>query len=218
MGALDQIIKLRAQGLADPDIVDTLMQQGVSPKEIQDGLKQADIKNAVSGFENEDEMQPSIMGNENQEIPSPNSQEYPPQEEAYQENQGYADYPQQEVYSQDQQYTQDQQYLPQEGNYPDYTGGGFSPDTIIEIADQVFTDRIKKIQKQTETNVETLTILQTKFDNISERLKKIEKIIDTLEIAILEKVGSYGQNLESVKKEMTMMQESFSKMVSPKEE
>ena len=62
------------------------------------------------------------------------------------------------------------------------------------------------------------TLLQARVENISERLKKIETTIDKLQIAILEKVGSYGQNLESVKKEMSMMQDSFSKMVSsPKE-
>jgi hypothetical protein len=53
------------------------------------------------------------------------------------------------------------------------------------------------------------------MENISDRLKKIETIIDKLQIAILEKVGSYGKNLEGIKKEMSMMQDSFSKMISP---
>jgi len=54
---------------------------------------------------------------------------------------------------------------------------------------------------------------------LSERLKKIETTMDKLQIAILEKVGSYGQNLDGIRKEMSMMQDSFSKMVSsPKEE
>ena len=38
-----------------------------------------------------------------------------------------------------------------------------------------------------------------------------------MQIAILEKVGSYGQNLDSIKKEMSMMQDSFTKMVSPQQ-
>ena len=40
---------------------------------------------------------------------------------------------------------------------------------------------------------------------------RIEKIIDTLQIKILEKVGSYGRDLASTKKEMSMMQSTFGK-------
>ncbi|HLD38409.1 MAG TPA: hypothetical protein VJA20_03135, partial [Candidatus Nanoarchaeia archaeon] len=54
-------------------------------------------------------------------------------------------------------------------------------------------------------------ISETKFSNFENRLKKIESIIENLQIKILEKIGSYGQGLESIKKEMTMMQDSFSK-------
>jgi len=46
-------------------------------------------------------------------------------------------------------------------------------------------------------------------------LKRMEKTIDKLQMAILEKVGSYGRGLESIKKEMIMMQDSFGKMVNP---
>ena len=88
----------------------------------------------------------------------------------------------------------------------------------MEMAEQVFSEKIKKFQKVLDATSEAAILLQTKFDNISERLKKIEGTIDRLQIAILEKVGSYGQNLENIKKEMGMMQDSFSKMVSaPKE-
>jgi len=51
--------------------------------------------------------------------------------------------------------------------------------------------------------------------NLLERIKSIEKIIDNLQISILKKVGSYGGNLESIKNEMSMMQDSFRKMVNP---
>jgi hypothetical protein len=43
----------------------------------------------------------------------------------------------------------------------------------------------------------------------------MENVFDKLQITILEKIGSYGQNLENIKKEMEMMQNSFSKIVEP---
>ncbi len=55
---------------------------------------------------------------------------------------------------------------------------------------------------------------QINIKQVKERKEKIENIIDKLQIAILEKVGSYGKNLEGIKKEMSMMQDSFSKMVT----
>ena len=55
---------------------------------------------------------------------------------------------------------------------------------------------------------------QTKIDHISERLKKIEAIIDRLQASILEKVGGYGHGFETVKKEMNMMQDSLGKIVN----
>ena len=132
---------------------------------------------------------------------------------------------QSQPYAQEYAQPQEETYQPQqqEQYYAPETGGGYAPsgidtDTVMEIADQIFSEKIKKIQKQTDATSEAAILLQTKTENISERLKKIEMMIDKLQISILEKVGSYGQNLESIKKEMSMMSDSFSKMISsPKE-
>lgn len=219
MGVLDQVTKMKKQGIADEEIVNNLSSQGVSPREISDALKQAQIKNAVSSTDDMgDEMQPSMMPEG--EVPSPNAEEYQPTQ--YQPQQNYQqDYNQQytpsvqEEYAPQQYQPQQQQYYPQENYAP---SAGSDTDTIIEIADQLFSEKIKKFQNQIDSTSEASTLLQTKLENVSERLKKIETMIDKLQIAILEKVGSYGQNLESVKKEMSMMQDSFSKMVSPQKQ
>jgi hypothetical protein len=206
MAILEQIMNMKRQGIPDQQIVNELTQRGVSPKEINDALGQAQIKNAVSDYG--DEMQPSMMSNpEESYVPAPapsatQQQEYQPEQ--------YAPAPQQETYAPQEQ--EQQYYAP--GTGTDYTSAGIEVDTIMEIADQLFSEKIKKVQKQVDKNSEAVTLLQTKTENISDRLKKIETIIDKLQIAILEKVGSYGKNLESIKKEMSMMQDSFSKMVS----
>ncbi len=59
MGILDQVTQMRNQGKPDEEIVNNLQQQGISPREINDALSQAEIKNAVSGTENAN-MQPTI--------------------------------------------------------------------------------------------------------------------------------------------------------------
>lgn len=137
--------------------------------------------------------------------PKPQHQEEYAPEPQYQEEE-YAPQPQYQEYYPEQGYGYDSGY-----EYP--TAGVSDTDTMIEIAEQVFSEKIKTIQKQVEELNEFKTLMQTKVDNISDRLKRIEISIDRLQAAILEKVGYYGRGLEGVKKEMKMMQDSFGKVV-----
>ena len=61
---------------------------------------------------------------------------------------------------------------------------------------------------------EISTLVQSKIENFSDRLKRIESTIDNLQTSVLDKIGSYGSNLDSIKKEMSMMQDSFGKVVN----
>lgn len=212
MGLLDQITNMKRQGISNDQIINELASQGASPQEILNALKQSEIKNAVAGYSNNDEdMQPSIMpmGEAPQVHPRKFEQEQPYQPQEYIQE-SYA--PQPQSYAPPQQ---EQQYYPQESaSYSEYSQTNGNGDMMMEVADQVFSEKIKKIQKVLDATSEATMLLQNKFENISDRLKKIENIMDKLQIAILEKVGSYGSNLESIKKEMSMMQDSFSKVIS----
>jgi len=254
MGVLEQVMDLKNKGVSDNEIIGILKEKGASPKSINDALSQAKIKGAISKEENDEEMEPSVLGPEGSEdlptegsisdedltpIPAglpPSMQQrgyVPMHQEAEEEN--YAPQPieQQEEYSpslyspaqqsqqspsyqyQPQEYTQ-QEYAPQEGyEYQTQTAqGAADTDTIIEISEQVFADKMKIISKQIESFNEFKTLSSIKIDNISERLKRMEMSIDRLQIAILEKIGSYGRGIDTLKKEMEMVQGSFSKIVN----
>ena len=143
----------------------------------------------------------------------PAAQQYQePANQNYEEQQGYeqnygggsnTNYGEQTGYS--------EEYYPQEGYEEDYGGLGGGTDTMIEIAEQVFAEKMRKIQRQLEDLNEFKTLTETKLNNATSRLKRIEQVMDKLQMAILEKVGSYGRGLDSIKKEMSMMQDSFSK-------
>ena len=94
-------------------------------------------------------------------------------------------------------------------------GSGYDANTIVEISEQVFEEKIGGLRKEIEGLGEFRMLIQTQVEDLSGRLKRMESIIDNLQIAILEKIGSYGDNLQSIKKEMSMMQDSFGKMVNP---
>jgi septation ring formation regulator EzrA len=60
------------------------------------------------------------------------------------------------------------------------------------------------------------TIYSTRIDDVNERLKRMEKYFDKMQVSILEKVGEYGKGLNSIKKEMNMIEDSFSKVMKSK--
>jgi hypothetical protein len=127
----------------------------------------------------------------------------PGQQEEYYPDQGYP----QDPYAQQGQdpYAQDQYYPSQSPQY--------NTDTIIEISEQVFSEKMKKIEKQVEQFTEFASLAQTKIANNNERVKRMESIMDKLQITILEKIGSYGKDIGSIKKEMEMIEDSFTKVI-----
>lgn len=86
-------------------------------------------------------------------------------------------------------------------------------DSIIEISEQVFAEKMKPLMKQITELSEIKTLLMTKMANIEERLRRMEKVFDQMQISIIEKVGNYGKGLDLLKKELEMVEDSFSKVV-----
>ena len=193
MGILDKVTKMKNQGISEDEITTKLREERISPKDIKDALDQSKIKEAV---DNNQDMQPSIMKNTQDDVFVPKTQEM--QQEDYVPQEGY----------------NEQEYYPQEG-YDEYASTGTNTDTMIEIAEQVFSEKIEKMQNQLEKLNEAQTLSQVKVDSTSERLKRVETIIDNLQVSILKKIGSYGENLSSIKKEMSMMQNSMKKIAKP---
>jgi hypothetical protein len=218
MGLLEQISQMRKEGKRNEEINSNLQEQGVSPKAIHEALNQEQIKKAVSNpMTGNEQMQPSIMNNEG--IPSPTGKDvYTPK--VVDESQA----PTGDVYSPQaatapqtsypQMQEQTEEYYPQE-NFSEYSAGSSSTELMIEIAEQVFSEKINKLQNQLESLNEFATIAGTKIKSNEDRLKRIEATMDKLQLAILEKVGSYGSGIDSIKKEMSMMQDSFGKVINP---
>ena len=197
MTALEQVQQMKYQGMSEDQIIGELQQQGISPREIRNVLSQSHVKEAVAGEPMED-------------IPAPNEGYYPQQE--YQNSYGGAQEIPQEGYDQQMQPNYDEQgYAPQQGYQDSYAGG---TDNTIEVAEQVFSEKIKKTNKKVDDLVEFKTLTETKLKNFEERLKRIESMIDQMQIKILDKIGNYGDALSKAKKEISMVQDSFGKMVN----
>jgi len=147
----------------------------------------------------------------NDQTPTPGGYSQSPQtqEMNYPDNSG------QEMYSPQQNYPpQETSYAPQPTDTYAYAGGG--TDNMVEVAEQVAEQKLSKIKKQIDDLTEFRTVAQTRIEMNTERLKRIEATLDKLQLAILDKVGSYQDTLGSIKNEMSMMQDSFSKVAKGK--
>jgi len=235
MGILEQVTQLKNQGIPENEITTKLRDQGVSPKEINDAYNQLNIKHAVSNNPVGQEMESSIM----EQPPTPPKPNYPqvgaqtkeidggdlyapqpPKQETEQEPipPKIQEFHEQETYNPTLQRDppQMQEFYPQEG-YGDYVESSSTnnTDTMIQISEQVFSEKIKKFKNQLNDTREFKALAQVKLENISSRLKRMETSFDQLQGEILQKIGNYGRNLETNRKEMDMMQDSFRKMVNP---
>lgn len=113
-----------------------------------------------------------------------------------------------------------QEYRPEppQGSYEDYQpyqsySSGTSPDIISEISDQIISEKLSTIRTSIEKAINVRNNLGTKLDYLEERLKRIEKIIDTLQSSVLRRVGDYVNDVQEIKKELIETEKTLSKVI-----
>lgn len=203
MGLLEEIQKMKQAGMQEAEIISKLQEQGNPYRTISEAISQSRIKQAVESPE--EPIAPSPSDIKQQEIspeqmqqsimPSPNQMEQEQQPQEYFQPQNPNDYQQQ--------------------NY-DYSQGQLSSDTIMEISEQIVSEKLSDVRKKLEKISMFKTELETKTESIEERLKRIEKIIDTLQASVLKKVGDYVTNVEDIKHELVETQKTFAKVIGQK--
>jgi len=201
MGLTEEVRSMEEQGMNDEEIIRTLQGQGVPMANISNALSTSKIKMAV----NEDsssateisggELEPSISS------PQASSEKENAFNEQPMPNQSYGQSPPGQY--------QDYQQYPVYDSY----SSGISPDTINEIAEQVMLEKLLPIKDKLEQALEFRTMIETKIGYVDERLKKIEKIIDRLQLSVLQKVGDYVTNVEDLKREVQETQKSFKYLI-----
>lgn len=212
MGIADDIKIMQNEGRGEQEIASALQNRGYASQEIGNALAQAKIKEAVAGAGTSPDlavasgvttMQPSLLSPsstsdepQSPELESVGAQQYAPQ-------QGYA-----------QPYTTSPASQQQGYGYQDQYYAGPSADAISEIAEQIVAERVEKIRQDLARAAESRRLMETKLEYIDERLKKIERVIDRLQLSILQKVGEYMTNVEDLKTEVVETQKSFKSLLA----
>jgi hypothetical protein len=199
MGVLEKVMKMQKKGVSDSEIIKKLREQGVSPQEITDALGQSKVKNAVSeeahqAYENQatENMQQSIMQ------PQDLEQAPPQHEQAPQQEQYYAETPQ--------AYT-GEEYYPQQS--------ALDTETITEIAEQIVSEKFSEFNKKTGDLSSFKENTLEKLKDLDERLKRIEDSINRLQQAVIGKIGEFGENTETIHKDLDNLHSTVSKLMNP---
>lgn len=208
MAALERVMQMQSEGLSESQIIDSLRQERVSPKEIYDALTQSQIKSELSQtptFENETgEMKPSMT----QQTP-----------EAYSREESYVDSSQTQAEQPYPEYTEPvpptQEYYPQYQEYQPPQQQATDIETINEIAEQIVEEKNTELKKQISEIKNFKEEAKAEIDRLNEKIEKIENNYNELQIAIIRKIGDYGENIKNIAAEMHETQNSFSKMINP---
>lgn len=227
MATLEQVMQLKQQGQTDQQITENLKQQGISPKEINEAISQSKIKSELNEpstmlqqtAQHQDNqftqppskenisMQPSMSQQlETQESPFPQESQFAGQMQEFQKHPITQEISQPGMQQQEQYpYQEYQEYEPQES----------SIETINEIAEQIVDEKISKLKKQITSFTKFKEDLAGEVLKLSERISKIENTLNELQIAIIRKIGDYGEDIKNIAKEMHSTQDSFSKVLNP---
>ena len=208
MATLERVIQLKNQGVQDADIIQQLQNEGIPPREIQDSLSQANIKQAIYPDQSSQEfqtpdMQQSIMPTtQDQSMPDQMQQQIPMQNQQQTYDQGY-----------DQSYPQEQQAYPQQAYYPQQTG--IDTETITEIAEQVILEKLQEFNEKTGDIASFKNQTLEQIQNLNQRLTQIESSIEQHQQAIIQKIGDFGENSETIKKDLNNLHNTVSKLMNP---
>jgi len=200
MSTLDRVMEMRGEGYAESQIIDALKQEGVSPKDIYNAITQSSIKSEVSQVQ---------MTDNTQEMSQTG---YSPMENDPNQYQGY---PQQQ-----QEYAQPQENYPQQDygqSYQEYQAPQPANDieTINEIAEQIVEEKTVEIKKQMTSFKNSNEETKSDVERMNKRLEKLENNFNEMQVAILRKIGEYGENIKNISSEMHQTQDSFSKILNP---
>ena len=218
MGIIEEIGKMKQAGRSEQDISIVLKQRGFSDEEVSNLVSQTQIKEAIDSSVVPVPIQQAETQdyNQNTEYQTPYFGLRPTTEElgSPQMQQQYSQepIPAPTPIGMQEEYPQEQYSQPSQGGYDDQqyaSSSAISSDTITEIAEQVVMEKLSKITKNLEKTLDLKTTLDAKLFNLNERLQRIEKIIDRLQLSILQKVGEYVVNVSDLKKELVETQKSF---------
>ncbi len=103
--------------------------------------------------------------------------------------------------------------------YPTYEEERVQPrvgtEQIEELAEEIVNEKWQEVKGKISDVIEWKTYAERRINSIDERIKRIETNIDRLQAALLSKVNEYGSGIKNLGAEMTSIETTLGKVLSP---
>jgi len=190
---IDAITELKRYGYSDDQIITYLQQQGFKPKEILDALNQAKLGKPV------EEAQPSIM----EEVPSPTAVPSPQMQVVPPPSTGQAP-----------------ELMPsvpfsEETPAAAYPSQGYDIESIEAIAEEIVKEKWDMLKRRIGDIEDLRKQIDSKIIGIEDRLKRVELSLDKIHLLVLKRQDEQAKEIRAVGKEITLLEEAFSKILRP---
>ncbi len=109
-----------------------------------------------------------------------------------------------------------QEYYPEQGYYQEYQAPQSTDiETINDISTQIVEEKIKNFKTQLSSLTKFKNQTDERVKSMEKTMTKIENTLEELQLAVLRKMGDYGEDIKNISKEMKATQNSFSKIINP---
>jgi hypothetical protein len=114
------------------------------------------------------------------------------------------------------EYSPDQSYSDYGEQYPAYESPQATDiETINDISSQVAEEKIKQLKKDASILVKFRKESEERIKEFEKRLEKMENIIQELQLALVKKINNYGEDVNTLSKEMQNTRQTVSKLIDP---
>jgi len=182
---VEEVANLLSQGYSEAEIIAYLRDQGYSSVEIEDALNQAKITLELA----------KTAGETLEEVPEPSQKAQFPEPREIEQAPA--------------------------SSVPSVPSASFeasteaSVETIEEIAEEVINEKWREFKAKVGDITEMKAHFETRLNELSERVKRLEIALDKLQAAMLSKVESYGRSVKTLTSEVETLESTLGKVLQP---
>lgn len=211
---VDEVIRLRSQGLSNNQVVQALQRSGFQTHQIFEAFSQADLRvpSPMQGMPNPQGQQrpEDALG----DLPAPPFGEL--------ENEATITGPQSPE-EMSQGFGQGQNIFPEEGqSQPAYGAGqpgyGYQPEhdtsaRIEEISEAIIEEKWQDLMKDFNKLMDWKASMEQRMAVAEQRLADVKSAYDNLQKSVVEKVADYDKSVKDVGSEMKALEQVFQKII-----
>lgn len=197
----DQVNNMKAQGMTDNQIVQTLQRDGYKSYQIFDALNQADLVPAPAQAPQQQAMPLDPLGQPMLEQQPQDFQQFQPQQSPIPQEPAMQPEPQ--------AYPAFQQEVAQQAPAIDEN----ELDRMEEIAEAIIDEKWNELMKNFKKIVDWKERVETKMEGIQKQLDDLKSSMDGLNNSLIQRMGEYDRNMAAVGTDVKAMEKVFQKML-----